>query len=638
MHADVVGSTHLVHLDETLAHERIRDTFQRFTDTIRLYNGVAHEIRGDALVAEFHMASDAVSASLAFQEANKIHLDELKDDVRPVLRIGITMGEVVVADHTVTGDGVVLAQRLEQLAEPGGVVIQGAAHETVPKRLPFDYEDMGELELKGFEERVRAFAVRLRHGESVPRPESRDGPDMHAPDLSDVPASTGQFRPLHAVASRRNKILAGSMAVLIAIAGVWIAVTTTSGEHAAESNAAQQPSKNPSLVVLPFANKSDDKAQDYFVDGITEDIITDLSRLSNLTVIAWNTSSSFKGKTVQPHEAGKELGVGYILDGSVRKSGDQLRITAQLVDASNGKQLWAERYDRKLADVFALQDEVTKKIVQALAVRLTAAEKGQLGHSGTSNLAAYDALLQGLQYFRQRNKEGNELARAAYRRAIELDPGYGRAYGALAITHTYESTFGYSELLPDEARERALELAQKAVALDNSSPEVYWALGFVHLFRKEYDKAEAAATQAVALSPNYADGYGLLAFINNWQGKADDAARYISKAMTLNPYYTYDYPWNLGLAHYLLGQYAEATKALQDALARNESAILPRLFLASCYVRLGRQEDAEWEIEQAMIQSPETRLSQLASTLPLKNREKLTAFLADLRKAGMPDR
>lgn len=628
MHADIVGSTSLVHLDETLAHERIRDTFLGFTETIGLYNGTAHEIRGDALVAEFSMASEAVGAALAFQAANAARLEMLADDVRPVLRVGIAMGEVIVADHTVTGDGVVLAQRLEQLAEPGGVVIQGAAHETVPKRLPFDYADLGELKLKGFDEAVRAFAVSLRPGESVPAPDYAGGKVPHA-----TGSITDQDHPTHGASPRRNLIAAGSLAALLAIAGIWLAVTP-SGEHAAPIGPATT-QENPSLIVLPFANKSDDPRQDYFVDGISEDIITAFSRLSNLTVIAWNTSSSYKGKTVQPQQVGKELGVGYMLAGSVRKSGDRLRITAALVDTGSGKQLWAERYDRKLADVFALQDEVTRKIVQALALKLTAAEKGQLGHAGTNNLGAYDAFLQGLQYYRQRNKEGNELARAAYRRAIEFDPGYARAYGALAITLTFESTYGYSELRPDEARERALELARKAVALDSSSPEVQWALGFVHLFRKEYDEAEAAAKQAVALAPSFADGYGLLAFISNWQGKAEDAMAYIRKAMALNPYYTYDYPWNLGMSYYLLGQYSEAVKALRDALGHNESAVIPRLFLASCYVRLGRQEDAEWEIEQVMIQSPETKLSQLAVTLPLKNRDMLDTLLADLRKAGM---
>lgn len=426
------------------------------------------------------------------------------------------------------------------------------------------------------------------------------------------------------------------MAALLVATGIWF-TSTPSDDKQQESAEAINEAKVPTLLVLPFANKSDDSSQDYFVDGISEDLVASFSRLSNLAVLAWNTSSSFKGKTVQPQEISKELGVSYILAGSVRKSGDQLRITAELVDTSSGKLLWSERYDRKVADVFALQDDVTRKIVQALALKLTAAETGRLAHAGTDNLAAYDALLQGLQYFRQRNKEGNELARAAYRRAIELDPGYARAYGALAITLTFESTYGYTDLRPDEAKERALELAQKAVALDSSSPEVQWALGFVHLFRKEYDQAEEAAKQAVALAPNFADGYGLLAFISNWQGKAEVAARYIRKAMALNPYHTHDYPWNLGLAYYLQGKYPEAVNAFQDALRHNESAVLPRLFLASCYVRLGQQADSEWEVEQVRIQSPETRLTHLATTLPLKDKGKLTGLLDDLRKAGMSD-
>jgi adenylate cyclase len=619
IHADIVGSTSLVQLNETLAHARIRDTYHRFSDTIKRYNGTALEIRGDALIAGFSSASDAVSASLAFQKANAIHISGLTDDIRPVLRVGIAMGEVVVADHTVTGEGVVLAQRLEQLAEPGGIVIQGAAHETVPKRLPFDYKDLGELELKGFEESVKAFAVQLRPGEAIPNSDSEAGQGLHA-----------------FFASPRNQVLTGSLAALLAITGIWI-VAPSFGEHVEESTALTQQANIPSMVVLPFANKSDDPAQDYFVDGITEDIITDFSQLSNLTVIAWNTSSTYKGKAVKPQEVGKELGVAYILSGSVRKSGDQLRITAELVDTNNGKQLWAERYDRKLADVFALQDDVTRKIVQALSIKLTATEQGTLGHPAANNLAAYDSFLRGLQYYRQRTKEGDALAREAYRHAIELDPSYARAYGALAITLTFDSMLGWSELAAEETRQRALELAQKAVTLDKTSPEAYWALGFVYLSRKQYDEAEAATKLAVALAPNYADGYGLLAFINNWQGKSEDAVRHIRKAMALNPYYPHEYPWNLGLAYYLLGRYAEAAEALQDALKHNESAVLARLFLAASYVRLGRQDDAEWEIEQVLVQSPDTKLSLIATTLPLKNRDKLIAFSTDLRKAGMPD-
>lgn len=618
IHADVVGSTSLVRLDETLAHERILDAFHRFSDTIRRYNGTPLEIRGDALIAEFPRASDALCASLAFQKDNEAHVSRLADEVRPVMRVGIAMGEVVVADHTVTGGGVVLAQRLEQLAEPGGVVMQGAAHETVPKRLPFDYQDLGECQLKGFDDPVKAYAVHLRAGEDIPAPEPQSGNGLG-----------------FLLSSTRNRIIAGALAVLLAVSGIGL--FTTFGGRQQESADAASEAKVPTLLVLPFANKSDDSSQDYFVDGISEDLVASFSRLSNLAVLAWNTSSSFKGKTIQPQVIGKELGVNYILDGSVRKAGDQLRITAELVDTSSGKLLWADRYDRKLVDVFALQDEVAQKIVQALSLQLTSAQKGQLGHSGTNNLEAYDFFLQGLQYSRQHDREGIATARAAFTRAIELDPSYARAYGGLAIIANREVQFGYADVSPTEGLSRALQLAQKAVALDPNSPETNWALGFVHMFRKEYDKAEAATKKAVELAPNYADGYGLLSFIDNWQGNAKDAERYILKAMKLNPYYSYDYPWNLGLSKYLMGQYDDAVKAFKDALGHNESAIFPRLFLASAYIRLGRLDDAAWEVEQLSVQSPDTKVSQLASTIPLKDKEKLSLFLDDLRKAGMQE-
>lgn len=393
----------------------------------------------------------------------------------------------------------------------------------------------------------------------------------------------------------------------------------------------------PSIAVMPFTNMSGDPEQEYFVDGITEDIITEFSRLSNLTVIAWATSSSYKEKPFQPQDIRTDLGVDYILDGSVRKSGDRLRITAQLVDTGNSKQVWAERYDRKLTEVFELQDEVTNKIVNALSVRVTTAEKEKLGRSGTNNIAAYESLLKGFQYSKIRTKEGNELARDAYRHAIELDPTYARPYGAMAVSLSRLYQRGWTDLSAEEVYARTLELAQKAVALDPSSPQVYWDLGYVHLFRKEYDDAAAATMKAVTLAPNYADGYGLLAFINNWQGKAEDAIRYIHKAMVLNPHYTFDYPWNLGLANYTLGRYTEAIEALEEALNRNENAQLPRLYLAASYARLGRQDDAEWEIEQVMVQNPALSISRLADTLPYENRDQMNVLLGDIRLAGLPE-
>jgi len=394
--------------------------------------------------------------------------------------------------------------------------------------------------------------------------------------------------------------------------------------------------EKPSLIVLPFVNLSDDPDQEYFSDGITEDLIIDLSNISNLIVISRTSAFAYKDRVDNISEIAGDVGARFVIEGSVRKAGDQLRITAKLIDTQTSHTLWAERYDRAYQEIFAVQDEVIQKIVNALAIELTLAEKKRLGRTDTNNLAAYEMFMRGQQYFRLRTKEGNELASDAYTSAIKSDPAYARAYGALAIVLTHDYRRGWTRLSLEEARTRTLELANKAVALDRSSPQVYWSLGYIYLFRKQTKEAATAVEQAVALSPNYADGYGLLAYINNWQGNAEQALHYINRAIALNPHHTFDYPWNLGLANYTLGRYTEAVEALQEAVERNEQVFLPRLYLAASYVRLDQLDDAEWEIEQITIQYPDARLSLMANILPYENKDLMNAFMDDLRKAGMP--
>ena len=320
LHADIIGSTALVQLDETIAHQRIRDAFQRFSQNITQHNGITQEIRGDALVAEFSRASDAVTAALEFQSTNRVHNEGISDDIRPVLRVGIAMGEVVVADNTVTGEGIVLAQRLEQLATPGGTCVQGAAYETIPKRLPFEYENLGEQKLKGFSEPVRIYAVSLKPGGVIPESQTAVQPETSAPNLPE----------------------------------------------------------KPSIAILPFDNMSGDPEQEYFSDGITEDITTALSYFSGLFVIARNSSFTFKGKAVDTRQIATELGVRYLLEGSVRRAGKRIRINGQLINAETGNHIWAERYDRELKDVFSVQSEVARQVAKALAVTLKANENDRL--------------------------------------------------------------------------------------------------------------------------------------------------------------------------------------------------------------------------------------------------------------------
>ncbi len=614
--ADVVGYTRLMHVDEGRTIEEIKGCRRIFADVVQDHEGHIVDAVGDNILVEFQSVVNAVEFALVVQQELEAHNADQPNDRCMRFRIGINLGDVVADGGAIYGDGVNVAARLESLAVAGGICISESVRVAIGDKLPLSYEFIGEKWVKNSEQPISAYYARLKPGASLP-----------------LLAKTSLPKP-----TRTYLVVAVLVAVIIAGGALaWLMLRQViEVPPSVERTAVTLPDK-PSLAVLPFDNMSDDPDQEYFADGITEDIITDFSRLSNLKVIAWNTSAIYKGKTVQPQEVGNDLGVGYVLDGSVRKSGDRLRITAQLVDAGSGNNVWAERYDRRLIEVFALQDEVARKIVAALAIRLTAAEKEKLGRSGSNNIAAYDAFLRGQQYYMQRTKEGNELARDAYRHAIELDPTYARAYGALAVVITGNFRNNWSELTLEEARARALELAQKAVALDRSSPQAYWALGYVYLFRRQYDEAAAAARQAVALAPNYADGYGLLAFINNFKGRANDAVRDIRKAMALNPYYTYEYPWNLGRAYYTLGRHHEAIDALQEALEHNVNAPFPRLFLAASYVRLGRQDDAEWEIDQIEILSPGTTLTHLANTFPIKDQDQMNVFLEDLRKAGLPE-
>jgi len=396
--------------------------------------------------------------------------------------------------------------------------------------------------------------------------------------------------------------------------------------------------KNPSVAVLPFKNLNHDPGQDYFSDGITDDLTTDLSKTGTLRVIARQSAYHFKTKeSISPTEIGQDLAVQYIIQGSVQKAKDRIRINVQLTRVANGQVIWAERFDSTPDDLFDIQDKITREVTAAMATTVSGREiKINKAHKPGS-FKAYDAFLLGQKYIGQRSREGYEMALTAYKQAVELDPGFARAYGAMAVALTHGYRFQWTELSLGEARERALKLANKAVVMDQTSPQIYWALGYVHLHRKEFEAAETAAKKAIELSPSYADGYGLLAYISNWRGKFTQAETYINKASALNPYHSFDYPWNLGLAYYGQGRYKEAVKSLKDALERNENALYPRLFLTASYARLGQMQDAAWEIENIKVSRPDTTLSHLRHIMPFEHKNNLHSVLDDLRKAGLAE-
>jgi len=430
--------------------------------------------------------------------------------------------------------------------------------------------------------------------------------------------------------------------MIIAILGVfaifgvaWIWPTTPPPTESVTQSGSENSVKLPSIIVLPFENLSNDPRQEYLADGISEDIITDLSRLSNLLVIASNTSIKYKGKQVTPEEVGADLNVGFVLKGSIRQIGTSVRVNVQLVNTKTGFNTWAQRYDRNVTEVFAVQDAVTHRIVEALSIKITNQEKLRQVLRATDSLEAYDFFQEGQKFFKSSTKEGNAQAREMYRKAIELDASYGRAYGALAVTLIMDFRRGWADA-PVETLDRALVLAKQAVALDASAPQTYWALGFVYLTRKEYDNAEKATEQAISIAPNYADGYGLLALINSYLGQSKKAIELNNKAIRYNPYYSFEYLVTYGIAYYTMGGYDAAITALEQGQDRNPNAIHIKLPLAASYVRAGRQDDAEWVVTELRALSPTASISDLEKTIPYVPELK-QAFLEDLRKAGLPE-
>jgi adenylate cyclase len=419
---------------------------------------------------------------------------------------------------------------------------------------------------------------------------------------------------------------------ILVLGVVWFA-WQESGEQA-DRVAAQQPTI--SIAVLPFENLEKHPPRETLVNGITEDIITDLSRLSAMQVLASNATNIYRERQADPRTIGRELGVDYILDGNLRRLGDTLRINVQLIDTASGFNRWAESYDRDMMQLFAIRSEVTAGLIETLGLETSAQERRNLAHTTTDNLQAWDLFQSGQRASKRQTREGNEEAIGFYEQAIAQDPDYGRAYGSLAYSLALAFRRGWTDR-PMHTLDRALELGNRAVELDASTPQTWWSLGYVHLMRQEFVKAKEAAARAIEIAPSYADGYGLLALISNNLGEAEEALRYAEKGMQLNPYYTWDYLYNKGRALYLLGRIDEAIEFLEKARDRNENAMPVRLHLAASYVRAGRLDDAEWEAEQIQMTNPAETIEHTRKSVPISEPALMQQFVEDLRQAGLPE-
>ena len=461
-------------------------------------------------------------------------------------RIGINLGDVIVEGERLYGDGVNIAARLESLAIPGGICISGAVYEQVKSKLALNYEDLGAQAVKNIAEPVRTYRVVMDETAAalVEQAVLRHAQHERIPPLTPNPPQPDVSEARQAGFGRRKwgTITVTSLLLIAGVTGVVLYRpfssfrTPQSSIHTQDAPQALPLPDKPSLVVLPFVNMSEDAKQDYFSDGLTEDLTSDLSKISSLFVIARNSAFTYKGKAVKVQDVSKELGVRYVLEGSVRKADNQVRITAQLIDATTGGHLWSERYDRPLQDIFALQDDVVQKIVTTLKLQLTVQEQGILVRKTTDNLEAYDYFLRGLEsYNRTTRGEANAQARQMFEKVLELDPQYAEAYAFLALT--YFRAWGFQWSQDPQTLERALVLAQQAVTLDDSLPLAHSTLSRVSLWKKQHDKAIAEVERAIALDPNDADGYAWLGAILDFAGRPEEAIGLAEKAMRLNPHY-----------------------------------------------------------------------------------------------------
>jgi len=617
LHADVAGSTSLVHQDEHLAHERIHATFRRFSDTITRFHGRVRELRGDALLVEFERASDAAAAALVFQAEQAEQNARLDDVIRPTVRVGIALGEVVVADRTVTGAGVVLAQRMEQLAPPGGVCTTGAIQEALPQRMPFEGESLGEHEVKGFDKPVHVYTVRLKEGAALPEP-----------------GAAGVLRSRRAVA-------AAAVAV-VCLLGVlaWYRPWAPEFEPVSPDAMAHPLPDKPSIAVLPFDNMSDDPQQEYFVDGMTEDLITDLSKLSELFVIARNSVFAYKDQAADVRQVARELGVRYVLEGSVRRVDDQVRINAQLVDATTGGHLWAERYDREIKDILSLQDEITGRIIASLALELTPSEKTDIERPETNNVAAYDAFLQGWEHLQRHT--ANEFAKALpyLERAVALDADYGKAHAALAWLYYQARQRSWHESLGLSEQADAMDQANRylKLAMKHPTPLAHRvAADKLWQMENQYDEAVAEAKRAIALDPGDPVSHAGLARALIHAGRPEEAIAAIKRAMRLDPHYPPYYLFVLGLANFTTGQLEEAIVNFERALERNPEYVFPTLPLAAAHAHLGHKKEAQAALAKFGEVLGNPRIEYLESYWPFKRTVDANRFFDGLRKAGVPE-
>jgi len=572
--ADVVGYTRLMGEDETGTLERLKSLRRELVQPkITERKGRIVKLMGDGLLAEFPSVVEAVQCAVDIQETMAESEPDLPEDRRVRLRIGVNLGDIILEGSDIYGDGVNIAARLETLASPGGICVSRTVFNHVKGKVDLGFEDLGEQEVKNIPEPIRVYGV-----------------------VSDALAVQAARSP---------------------------------------STVLPLPDK-PSIAVLPFTNMSDDQEQDYLSDGISEDIITALSKISKLFVVARNSTFTYKGRAVDVKQVSREQGVRYVLEGSVQRSGDRLRITAQLIDATTGDHVWAERYDRVVQDVFVLQDEITREVTSALQVELTEGEQARLWASGTQNLEAWEIVIQipALLFSHQREKVLN--SRRLAEKVLQLDKNYAEAWTMLGISHWEEVFNGWSED-PATSLDLALDAVSRARAIDDSNPDTFAALTWIHLSLRKYDQAFDFAERAMTLGPSNSFVTGVASDVALFCNRPQDMVVLLNKAIRLCPIYPTWYLSGLAWAYLLMDRREDAIVYAQSSVHIDPDYPFNYMVLAIAFAELEREQEAHAAVENLLRTDPRYSLRMFAEFQPFRDAEVLDRHIEGLRKAGLPE-
>jgi adenylate cyclase len=573
---DIAGYGRLMGADEEGTLHQLKAHRKELVDPkIPEHRGRVVKTTGDGMLVEFVSVVDAVRCAVDIQRGMAERNSEVPADKRIEFRVGINVGDIISDANDIYGDGVNVAARLEALAEPGGIMVSRTVHDQVRDKLSFGFEDLGEQTVKNISHPIGVHRVSL-----------------------------AQVAPLAAA------------------------------ESAAPSKSESASSNRPSIAVLPFTNMSGDPEQEYFADGISEDIITGLSKLRWFFVIARNSSFAYKGKAIDVKRAARELGVRYVLEGSVRKGGNRVRITAQLIDAATGNHIWADRYDGDLTDIFALQDEITRKVVVAIEPKLLEAEGIRSQSRSTEDLGAWDMVMQATSLFWRLTKTEGEAAIAMLKQAVERYPDYAAAHSMLAFAMLTSRLLGWTLTAPQV--KEAETLAARAAELDDSDPWAHLALGYVaHTMRRTDDAAEEYQ-RAIDLNPNFAAAHGYLGFTLAMAGRTDEATTHLEQAIRMSPQDPQNAIFNmaLGVAHYLAGRYTEAITFGRKAVQQRDGTTAGhRIYIASL-AQAGQIEDARIALQHLRELMPNISIAWCEQHVPYTPGP-MAKFLDGLRKAGL---